>query len=57
MAAGQFKPNCALLMLDFFVRKGVVTQETEGKEGFEELTRRLHRDLGFPGPWEEKEGK
>jgi isopentenyldiphosphate isomerase len=48
MANGEFKPNCALLMLDFFIRHGILTQENE--KDFEEIKRRLHRRLESPGP-------
>lgn len=54
LVEGQFKPNCALLMLDFWVRHGVINQETEGEELYAEIVSRLHRDLGLPGPWETK---
>jgi 8-oxo-dGTP pyrophosphatase MutT (NUDIX family) len=48
MARGEFKPNCALLMLDFFIRWGVLNEESEKDYG--EIKRRLHRELEFPGP-------
>jgi 8-oxo-dGTP pyrophosphatase MutT (NUDIX family) len=48
MAKGEFKPNCALLLLDFFIRHGILTPENE--PNFEEIKQRLHRDLVFPGP-------
>lgn len=48
LAQGEFKPNCALVMLDFFVRHGILRKENE--EDFEEIKRRLHRKLEFPGP-------
>ena len=44
----EFKPDSALLALDFFVRHGIVTVENEGN--FDEIRRRLHRELEFPGP-------
>ncbi|KAK5078166.1 hypothetical protein LTR64_003429 [Lithohypha guttulata] len=46
MAAGRFKPNCALLLLEFFVRHGIVTPENE--PDYLELVSRLHRRLEFP---------
>jgi 8-oxo-dGTP pyrophosphatase MutT (NUDIX family) len=46
LARGEFKPNCAMVMLDFLVRKGVITKE--GQEGFIEIVSRLHRFLEFP---------
>lgn len=51
LAKGEFKPNCAFLLLDFFVRHGVISEESEGKEVYEEIVRRLHRGLEVPGPW------
>ena len=43
MLGGEFKDNCALVMLDFFVRKGILTQEGEGD--FVEIVQRMHRRL------------
>ncbi|KAH8602120.1 thiamine pyrophosphokinase-related protein-like protein [Bisporella sp. PMI_857] len=48
MAKGEFKPNCSMLVLDFFIRHGILTPENE--QDFEEINRRIHRDLEFPGP-------
>ena len=42
---GEFKPNCALVLLDFFVRHGVLTQDDAG---YIEIVARLHRRLEFP---------
>jgi len=42
---GEFKPNCALVLLDFFVRHGVLTAEDPG---YIEIVARLHRRLEFP---------
>lgn len=44
----EFKPNCALVILDFFVRHGIITPENE-KE-YAALVSRLHRKLPFPLP-------
>lgn len=44
---GEFKPNCALVLLDFFVRHGILTTEDEG---YLEIAARLHRRLEFPMP-------
>ncbi|KAI9842118.1 MAG: hypothetical protein M1837_007479 [Sclerophora amabilis] len=44
---GEFKPNCALVLVDFFVRHGLVTKETEGG-GFLEMVSRMHRTFEFP---------
>jgi 8-oxo-dGTP pyrophosphatase MutT (NUDIX family) len=46
MAKGEFKPNCALVVLDFFIRRGILTTETEND--FIEIVSRLHRRLEFP---------
>ena len=43
---GEFKPNCALVLLDFFVRHGLVDGESE--EDYVEIVSRLHRRLEFP---------
>lgn len=48
LGRGRFKPNCALVMLDFFIRHGIMTKESEAD--FEQIRRRLHRPLPFPGP-------
>jgi 8-oxo-dGTP pyrophosphatase MutT (NUDIX family) len=48
MAKGEFKPNCALLMLDFFIRHGILTPESE--KDYDEIKSRIHRKLEFPGP-------
>ncbi|CAJ2501883.1 Uu.00g047360.m01.CDS01 [Anthostomella pinea] len=48
LAAGAFKPNCALIMLDFFVRHRILTPENEPH--YDEIVRRMHRKLSFPGP-------
>lgn len=43
---GEFKPNCALIMVDFLVRHGYITPENEPK--FLQLVTRMHRMLPFP---------
>ncbi|CAL3962631.1 unnamed protein product [Diplocarpon coronariae] len=48
LGRGEFKPNCAVVVLDFFVRKGILTVENE--RNYEEVVKRLHRELEFPGP-------
>lgn len=48
MAAGQFKPNCALVIIDFLIRHGVITAEDEPR--YMEAVSLLHNDLGMPGP-------
>lgn len=46
MAEGQFKPNCAMVLLDFFIRHGILTPDNE--ENYAEIESRLHRKLPFP---------
>lgn len=46
LAAGRFKPNCAMLLVDFFVRHGILTSENE--PDYLEIVTRLHRRLDFP---------
>ncbi|KAK0645622.1 NUDIX hydrolase domain-like protein [Cercophora newfieldiana] len=48
LAQGLWKPNCAVVMLDFFLRHGIYTPENE--PDFEELQARAHRYIPFPGP-------
>jgi len=42
----KFKPNCCLVMIDFFVRHGIITDENE--EDYLELITRLRRKLPVP---------
>ncbi len=46
LAAGEFKPSSALVLLDFFVRHGILTPENE--PDYLEIVRRIHRSLDFP---------
>ena len=46
LAEGQFKPNCAVVLLDFFIRHGILTAEHE--KDYMEIVSRLHRKLPFP---------
>ncbi|ORY59472.1 NUDIX hydrolase domain-like protein [Pseudomassariella vexata] len=48
MARGEFKTNCALILLEFFVRHGILTPQNE--PDYDEIVRRMHRKLLFPGP-------
>ncbi|KAL5889973.1 hypothetical protein ACKVWC_005192 [Pyricularia oryzae] len=48
MASGRFKPNCAAVLVDFFIRHGLLTQQNEPH--LDEIDRRLHRVISFPGP-------
>ncbi len=45
MRGGQFKPSCATVMVDFFVRHGLITPENE--PDYVEIVSRLHRKLPF----------
>ena len=46
LGRGEFKPNCALILLDFFVRHGILTAENE--PDYIEIVSRIHRRLPFP---------
>ena len=46
LTAGELKPNCALVLLDFFVRHGIIKAENE--PDYIEIVARLHRTLDFP---------
>ncbi|KAH6856488.1 NUDIX hydrolase domain-like protein [Chaetomium sp. MPI-CAGE-AT-0009] len=48
LAQGLWKPNCAMVMLDFFARHGILTAENEPH--YDELCARAHRFIEFPGP-------
>ncbi|KAI1780150.1 NUDIX hydrolase domain-like protein [Hypoxylon cercidicola] len=48
LAEGRFKPNCALILVDFFIRHKILTPENE--PDYDEILRRLRRKLPFPGP-------
>jgi hypothetical protein len=45
MTRGEFKPSCAAVMMDFFVRHGFITAENE--VDYVEIVSRLHRKLPF----------
>ena len=46
LARGEFKPNCAMVLLDFFVRWGFINPGNE--RDFVEVVGRLHRVLEMP---------
>ena len=46
MMNGQFKPNCCLVMLDFFVRHGIITAENE--RDYLDIVTGLRRKLPLP---------
>ncbi|KAK5998140.1 hypothetical protein PT974_00512 [Cladobotryum mycophilum] len=48
LSLGKFKPNCALVMIDFFIRHGILTKENE--PDLAAIQRRMHREIPFPGP-------
>ncbi|KAI8631960.1 NUDIX hydrolase domain-like protein [Xylariaceae sp. FL1651] len=48
LAKGSYKPNCALVVVDFFIRHGIITAANE--PDYAEILQRLHRKLPFPGP-------
>jgi 8-oxo-dGTP pyrophosphatase MutT (NUDIX family) len=48
LAEGRWKPNCAMIMLDFFVRHGIYTPENEPH--YRDICERTHRFIPFPGP-------
>lgn len=41
----EFKTNCAVVMIDFFIRHGILTAEEEGE--YVEIVARMHRRLPF----------
>ncbi|KAK1974328.1 NUDIX domain-containing protein [Colletotrichum cereale] len=48
LAQGQWKPNSALVVLDFFIRHGILTRDNE--PDYDQIVRRIHRRIPFPGP-------
>ncbi|KAK2000650.1 NUDIX domain-containing protein [Colletotrichum falcatum] len=48
LAQGQWKPNCALVIVDFFIRHGILTADNE--PDYDQIVRRIHRRIPFPGP-------
>jgi 8-oxo-dGTP pyrophosphatase MutT (NUDIX family) len=42
---GDFKPSCAMVMLDFLIRHGMITAENE--KDYDAIVSRLHRRLPF----------
>jgi 8-oxo-dGTP pyrophosphatase MutT (NUDIX family) len=42
---GRYKPNCALILVDFLIRKGIITREDE--RDYDEIIERMNRDLPF----------
>ena len=52
LAAGEYKPNCAMVVIDFFIRHGILTADNE--PNIEAIQRRMHREMPFPGPHRSK---
>ena len=50
LSEGRFKPNCAVVMIDFFIRHGILNRANE--PDLKEICRHIHRKLPFPGPHE-----
>lgn len=48
LAKGLYKPNCALVTLDFFMHHGILTRENEPQ--IDQIKKRVRRDIPFPGP-------
>ncbi|KAI1410812.1 NUDIX domain-containing protein [Hypoxylon sp. FL1857] len=46
MLRGEFKPNCASVMIDFFIRHGIIAEDNE--PDYLEIVTRLHRVLPVP---------
>ncbi|MCJ1283339.1 hypothetical protein MMC26_002667 [Xylographa opegraphella] len=46
LAEEKFKPNCALVLMDFFVRHGILTVENE--PDYMDIVASIHRKLPFP---------
>ena len=46
LAEGQFKPDCVEVLLDFFIRHGILTPDNE--KDYIEIAARIHRHLDFP---------
>ena len=46
LSNGGFKPNSAVVMIDFFIRHGVITAENEND--YTEMIMRMHGKLPFP---------
>ncbi|KAL4753696.1 hypothetical protein BDW72DRAFT_21827 [Aspergillus terricola var. indicus] len=46
LANGEFKPNCAVVLIDFFLRHGILTPENE--KDFLQIITKIHRRLEFP---------
>lgn len=45
LAESEFKTNCAVVMIDFFIRHGIITADND--ENLVEMCQRMHRRLPF----------
>lgn len=53
LSSGAFKPNCALVAIDFLIRHGLVGAEkggekSEKEEDYVEIVQRMHRRFDYP---------
>lgn len=46
LKGGEWKPNCAVVIIDFLIRHGIITPENE--PDYLEIVARMHRRLPFP---------
>lgn len=46
LVRGEFKPNCAVVIIDFFIRHGILTAENE--PDYLDIVARLHRRMEYP---------
>ncbi|KAH0599714.1 hypothetical protein MHUMG1_02504 [Metarhizium humberi] len=52
LACGKFKDNGAVVLLDFFIRHGILMEDEEPH--LSTIQSRMHRKLPFPGPHQER---
>ncbi|EEB87963.1 hypothetical protein MPER_14465, partial [Moniliophthora perniciosa FA553] len=45
MKAGRFKPNCALVLIDFFIRFGFINPDNE--PSYQKIITRLHGEFDY----------
>lgn len=46
MLKGQFKYNCALVLVDYFIRHGMI--QVDDEPDYFEIVSRSHRNLEYP---------
>ena len=54
LSRGEFKTNSAVVMIDFFIRHGIITPDNE--QDYVDIMMRMHRRLPFPTSPEEQRG-